>query len=78
VQLEHMKTASAAMWVLGSGATAVSFGVDSATGCTLMVGFGLAPPLMLFRMWHQPAQTMSESIHEVLDSQGADVRYGPY
>ena len=53
-------------WVLGSGAIAASFGVDSATGWMLLVGLGLLPPLLLFRMWPQPAQTMSKSSREVI------------
>jgi len=32
----------------------------------LLVAAGLLPPIMLVRMWHQPLQTMSESIREVL------------
>jgi hypothetical protein len=66
MQLEHVKTALVGGWVLGLGATAVSFGVGSATGWMLLVGLGLVPPLMFFRMWHQPAQTMSENIRQVL------------
>ena len=61
-----MKTAIVGGWVLGLGSTAVSLNVRSATGWILLVGLGLLPPLMLFRMWHQPAQTMSESISEML------------
>jgi hypothetical protein len=66
MQREHVRTAIVGGWVLGSGAIAASFGVDSATGWMLLIGLGLVPSLMLFRMWHQPAQTMSESIHQVL------------
>ena len=66
MQLEHVKKAIVGGWVLALGAAAVSFGVGSPTGWMLLVGLGLVPPLMLFRMWHQPAQTISQSIHEVL------------
>jgi hypothetical protein len=66
MQFDHMKSAIVGGWVLGLCATAVSFGVDSARGWMLLVGLGLLPPVMLFRVWHQPAQTMSESIREVL------------
>ena len=65
MQFEHVKTAILGGWVLALGATAASFGVGSVTGWMLLVGLGLVPPLMLFRMW-QPAQTISQSIHEVL------------
>ena len=67
MQREHVKTAIIGGWVLALGAAAASFGVGSATGWMLLVGLGLVPPLMLFRMWRQPAPTMSESIHQVLE-----------
>ena len=66
MQQEHLKTAIAGAWMLGAGAIATSLGVSSPTGWILLVGLGLVPPLMLFGMWRQPAQTISESIHEVL------------
>jgi hypothetical protein len=66
MQLEHVKTAIVGGWVFGLGGIAVSFGVGSVTGWILLVGLGLVPPLMLFRMWQQPAHTMSERIREVL------------
>ena len=66
MQFEHIKTAVVGGWVLGLGALAVSFGVGSPTGLMLLVGLGLVPPLVLFRMWPQPAQTMSESIYAAL------------
>ena len=65
MQFEHVKTAILGGWVLALGATAVSFGVGSATGWLLLAVVGLVPPVML-RMWRQPAQTISESIHEVI------------
>ena len=67
MQREHVKTAVVGGWVLALGAAAASFGVGSATGWMLLVGLGLVPPLMLFRMWRQPAPTMSEAIHQVLE-----------
>jgi hypothetical protein len=66
MQDEHLKTAIAGTWVLGVGAAALALGVSSATTWMAVVGFGLLPPVMLFRMWRQPPQTISESIHEVL------------
>ena len=66
MQREHVKTAIVGGWVLGLGTIAVSFGAGSATGWMLLFGLGLLPPLLLFRMWPQPAPTMSGSIREVL------------
>lgn len=62
---EYMKASIVAVWVLILAAAALSLGVASATGWLVLVGVGLIPPMMLFRLWRQPAQTMSESIHEV-------------
>ena len=45
---------------------AVSLNVRSASNWILLFGSGVLPPLMLLRMWHPPAQAMSESIREVL------------
>ena len=66
MQVKHVKSAVVAAWVLGLAAVAVSGEVTSATGWMFLVGLGVLPPLVLLRMWHQPAQTMSESIREVL------------
>ena len=61
MQLEHMNTAVVVAWVLTWGVIAVSLNVSSASWI-LLFGSGVLPPLMLLRMWHPPAQTMSESI----------------
>jgi hypothetical protein len=45
---------------------ALSANVSSASGWILVVGPGLLPPLMLLWLWRPPAQTISESIREVL------------
>jgi hypothetical protein len=66
MQLKHMKTAVVVAWVLMCGVLAVSLNVSSASSWILLVGLGVLPPLLLLRMWHPPAQTMSESIREVL------------
>jgi hypothetical protein len=65
MHLEHMKKAIAAGWMLGLGAVALSYNVSSVTAWTFLVGLGLLPPLMLLRLWRQPAPTMSESIRAV-------------
>jgi hypothetical protein len=66
MQLKHMKTAVVFVWVLMCGVMALSLNVSSVSSWLLLVGFGVLPPLLLSRMWHPPAQTMSESIREVL------------
>lgn len=66
MQPQYAKTAVIGGWALGVGVVAVSLGLDSAAGWTLLAAVGLVPPLMLLRMWRQPAPTMSESIRDVL------------
>ena len=66
MQFEHMKILIVAGWLLSVSVVAVSLNVGSATAWLLLFGVGLLPPMMLFRVWRQPMQTMSESIHEVL------------
>jgi len=63
MQREHVIVGG---WILGLSTIAMSFGVGSTTGWLLLAVVGLVPPVML-RMWRQPAQTMSESIHQVLE-----------
>jgi hypothetical protein len=66
MQLEHVKTAVVGAWMLAWGVMALSVDVTSISSWILFVGSGVLPPLLLLRMWHQPARTMSESIREVL------------
>ena len=65
MQLEHMKTGVALGWVLTCGVMAVSLNVSSASDWILLIGLGVLPPIMLLRIWHAPAQTLSERIREV-------------
>jgi hypothetical protein len=66
MQLEHRKTGVALGWVLTCGVMAVSLNVSSASDWVLLIGLGVLPPLMLLRMWHPPAPTLSERIRQVL------------
>jgi hypothetical protein len=66
MQRKHMKTAVIGVWVLACGVMAVLLNVSSAGGWALLIGSAVVPPLVLLQMWRPPAQTMSESIREVL------------
>jgi hypothetical protein len=66
MELEHKKAAVVGGWVLGLGAIALSLNVSSLTGWLVIIALGVLPSLVLLRMWHQPVQTMSESIRDVL------------
>ena len=66
MQPHHMKIAIIAVWLLGLGALAYLVNLSSISGWTLLLAAGLLAPLVLIRMWRQPAKTMSESIREAL------------
>ncbi len=66
MQLERMKKAIVGTWGLAWAIMAMTIHVDSMRNWAMLVGLGVVPPLMLLRMWRQPAPTMSESIHAVL------------
>lgn len=63
---KHANTAIVAGWILGLGTIALSTTLASATGWTLLLGWGLLPPLLLIRLHKQQEQTLSESIREAL------------
>jgi hypothetical protein len=66
MRTEQIKTSIVAAWVIVVAAIPMSINVESATGWLLLVGMGLITPLIMFRLWQPPVQTMSESIREVL------------
>ena len=64
MKLERMKTMIALAWVLGGCGVAVAAHTTSVAGWTALVSLSVLPPLVLLRMWKDPAQTLSESISE--------------
>jgi hypothetical protein len=66
MQDKQTKTAVIGAWVLACGVIGAWLNVSSATGWILLIGTAVVPPLMLLQMWRPPAQTMSESIRDVL------------
>jgi hypothetical protein len=66
MQGKQMKTAVIGAWVVACGVIGVLLNVSSAIGWALLIGSAVVPPLVLLQMWRPPAQTMSESIRDVL------------
>lgn len=62
---EQMKIAVVIAWALIWSVIAVSL-VSSVSNWILLVGSGVLPPLMILRMWHPPARTVSARIRQVL------------
>jgi hypothetical protein len=63
---QHMKSAIIGGWALGLGAIGLSVDVRSPGGWMLLVGLGMLPPLMLLRMWHQPAETRLDGLRGLI------------
>jgi hypothetical protein len=63
---KRAKTAIIAGWILGLGTIAWSTALVSVGGWTLLLGWGLVPPLLLVAVRRQQEQSLSESIREAL------------
>jgi hypothetical protein len=61
MQLHHAKSAIVGGWALGLGAIGLALDVNSLSAWTLFLGVGVLSPLVLLRMWRQPAQSTAES-----------------
>ena len=61
--LAEMKIAVVIAWALVWSVISVSL-VSSVSSWILLVGSGVLPPLMIVRMWHPLARTVSASIRE--------------
>jgi hypothetical protein len=57
-----MKTAIVIAWALVWSVIALSL-VSSVNSWFLLVGSGVLPPLIIFRMWNPPATTVPVSAH---------------
>lgn len=73
--LQQIKLTLAVIWVLAAVmALAGTAHITSITDRIALGIFGLLPPLAMWFWWHDPSQTMSESIHKVRDSERAPRR----
>lgn len=66
MHIDYRKAQWAAAWILSMGVVGYAAGTTSVAGWTVLVALALTPPVVLTRLWRAPAQTMSESIREVL------------
>ena len=62
----HARTAIVAGWILGLGTIAWATALASSNGWTLLLCWGLLPPLLLLRLRKQQQQNLSEIIQEAL------------
>lgn len=64
MQLQHYKTALAAVWVFTACAAGLTVGVTSMSAWSVVAAIALLPPLVMLRFWQYPPQSISESIRE--------------
>ena len=64
MQLQHYKVALAAVWALAISAVGLVVGVTSMAPLAILAVVALLPPIVMLRLWHDPVQSMSESIQE--------------
>lgn len=64
MQLQHYKAALAAVWVLAICTVGFATRMTSVSAVAVLAAVALLPPLVMLRLWHDPSQSMSESIQE--------------
>jgi hypothetical protein len=66
MQTNLVKAALMGTWILAVGAFGYASGTTSLATWTLLVLVSLAPPVVMGRLWSEPAPTMSETIRRAL------------
>ena len=64
--LEYTKASFAAAWVLAICAIGLIAGVTFATGLAVVAAVAVLPPVVMWRLWTTPRESMSESIREAI------------
>ncbi len=64
MELQHYKAALVTVWVLATCTLAIATGVASIPGLAVLAVIAVLPPLIMLRLWNDPPQSISESIHE--------------
>jgi cation transporter-like permease len=66
MQLKYTRVTLAGAWISAVCAAGLVANVSSLSSWIVLVGFAILPPLVMMQWWNDPAQSMSESIQEVL------------
>jgi hypothetical protein len=64
MQLLSLKPVIAILWVSATFIIGIAGNLDSFSSWAVLTGVAVVPPLVMMWRWHDPDQTMSESIHE--------------
>jgi hypothetical protein len=63
MQSQETNAAVAATWILGAGLIGLLGNVTSIGGAALVLGFGLAPPMLLMLRRSDPVPAMAVRVH---------------
>jgi hypothetical protein len=63
---KHLKAVLAVAWVLIVSAGAMASNMMPASGWLVLAIVALLPPIVMFRLWKDPPETISESIRSAL------------
>jgi hypothetical protein len=66
MQLVSLESIIALLWVSAVSIVGIARNLDSFSSWTVLAGVAVVPPLVLMWRWHDPRQTMSETIQEAL------------
>jgi hypothetical protein len=66
MQIDYVKAALIAVWILAVGTLGARFGVTSFAVWAVLAVLSVVPPALMWRLWSVPSPTMSESIRDVL------------
>jgi hypothetical protein len=64
MQLLSIKVVIAILWVSAMFIIGIAQNLDSFSSWAVLTGVAVVPPLVMMWRWHDPHQTMSESIQE--------------
>ena len=64
MQLNSIKAAVTAVWILAVCAAGIALNVESLSGWTVMITLAILPPLVMMWRWKDPPATMSEIIQD--------------
>lgn len=64
MQLLSIRAALAAVWVLAVCLAGIAGNVNSLSGWFVLAAIAVLPPIVVMWRWHDPPQTLSESIRE--------------
>lgn len=66
MQTDQLKAVVIGTWILAIGVLAYISDPTSVAGWTVLAAVAATPPVVMMRLWRVPAQTVSESIRDVL------------